>query len=115
MSGVIRFELGLIARSFAMGAALMMLYDLLRLFRLLVRHNAVFLGIEDFLYWIFCGFASFAMLYQQNGGILRFYVIVGIFAGMIIYDRLVSTKCFTLLKNVVKTIRMKRDKKQKSR
>ena len=115
MSGVIHFEIGLIARSFAMGAGLMALYDLLRLFRFLVRHNAICLGIEDFFYWIFCGFSSFVMLYHQNGGILRFYVIVGIFAGMILYDRLVSTKCFTLLKKAARTFRMKRDKKQKSR
>lgn len=94
--------------SLCLGAWLMVVYDCLRLFRLMVRHGSVLVGIEDFFYWIYAGLAVFMLLYEQNDGVLRAYVIAGVFGGMILYDRLVSRFFFLCLKKAGKCIRMVR-------
>lgn len=48
MSEVIRYEAWLLVLSLLTGAWLMVAYDLLRVFRLMIRHGALLMGIEDF-------------------------------------------------------------------
>ena len=101
MSPGIHFEIRLLILGVAAGAGLMALYDLLRLFRALVPHGWLLVGVEDLLYWIFAGLAVFYLLYEENDGALRLYVISTIFLTMIVYDRL----CSTILRKVLKKIR----------
>ena len=101
MSPGIHFEIRLLILGVAAGAGLMALYDLLRLFRALVPHGWLWVGVEDLLYWIFAGLAVFYLLYEENDGALRLYVISNIFLTMIVYDRL----CSTILRKVLKKIR----------
>ena len=51
---------------------------------------------------------TFSLLFYENDGILRGYVIVSTFLGMFLYDRLVSQSVFAVLKNVGRWITMKR-------
>ena len=108
MSFYIQEEAGLAALSFALGILLMISYDLLRLFRLLIPHGSLWTGLEDFFYWIYCAVMTFSLLFYENDGILRGYVIVSTFLGMFLYDRLVSQSVFAVLKNVGRWITMKR-------
>lgn len=48
MSGVIRYEAWLLMLSLATGGWLMLVYDTLRVFRLMIRHSAFAVGLEDF-------------------------------------------------------------------
>lgn len=68
----------------AAGAGFVMafVYDLLRLFRRVVRHKRILVDIEDILFWTACFFASFALLYYQNNGVIRFSAVLGAAAGM---------------------------------
>lgn len=93
--------------SIATGVGLMALYDVLRVFRLLVRHGWLWMGIEDFIYWVFSGFATFYLLYRENDGALRLYVIGSILLAMIVYDRIFSANFLKLLKKAGRCIRMK--------
>ena len=102
----IQYELWLMLVSLIMGGWLMAVYDGLRLFRLLVRHSFLWMGLEDFCYWIYAGFATFMMLYEQNDGVFRLYVIFGVFGGMVLYDRFVSRIFFRCLKKAGKCFRM---------
>ncbi len=108
MSLYIQEEAGLAALSFALGILLMISYDLLRLFRLLIPHGTLWTGLEDFLYWIYCAVMTFSLLFYENDGILRGYVIVSVFLGMFLYDRIVSQSVFALLKNLGRWITIKR-------
>ena len=47
-------------------------YDVLRLFRRLVRHGRFAVDIEDILYWTICFLLSFTLLYYGNNGVIRF-------------------------------------------
>lgn len=100
-------EARLLMMSIAMGVGLMALYDVLRVFRLLVRHGWLWIGIEDFFYWIFSGFATFYLLYRENDGALRFYAIGSVLMAMIVYDRIFSVNFLKLLKKAGRCIKMK--------
>ncbi len=106
MSSQIQYEARLMVLSLAGGAWLMMAYDILRLLRLAVRHNSFWTGIEDFLYWLYAAGFTFMLLYEQNNGIFRAYVVAGVFAGMILYDRIVSRFLFRCLKKAGKCFKM---------
>ena len=113
MSEVIRYEAWLLVLSLLTGAWLMVAYDLLRVFRLMIRHGALLMGIEDFFYWICAGLVTFKQLYEQNDGGLRAYVIAGVLGGMILYDRLISRFLFKSLKKLGKKFTIKTDKKRR--
>ncbi len=110
MSGFILYEARLLALSLSTGCWLMLVYDTLRVFRLMVRHGPLWVGAEDFVYWIFAGAATFMLLYEQNDGALRAYVIGGVLLGMLLYDRLVSRLLFKGLKKLGKAFKMDRKK-----
>ena len=82
MSMQIRFEAWLLLLSLLVGCWLMLVYDLLRVLRLMIKHSSFVMGIEDFFYWIYAGTATFMLLYEQNDGGLRLYAIVGVLVGM---------------------------------
>ena len=110
MSGVIRYEAWLLMLSLATGGWLMLVYDTLRVFRLMIRHSAFAVGLEDFFYWIGAGVVTFNLMYQQNDGGLRAYVIGGVLGGMILYDRLISRIFFKGLKKLGKKFTIKSGK-----
>ena len=63
MSLYIQDEAALALMSFLLGAVLMISYDLLRLFRLLVPHGSLWTGLEDLFYWIYCAVMTFSLLF----------------------------------------------------
>lgn len=98
------------ASGLAAGCWLLAVYDGLRLFRLLVPHGELWRGIEDFLYWMYAGVTTFGLLYRQNGGQPRAYMIGSVLAGMICYDLLISRFVFKLLKKLAEKFRIDRKK-----
>ena len=98
MSMQIRYEAWLLLLSLLVGGWLMLVYDLFRVLRLMVKHSSFVRGIEDFLFWIFAGVVTCMLLYEQNDGGLRLYAIVGVLVGMSLYDRIVSRFLFAVLK-----------------
>lgn len=98
-------------RSLVVGVVLMMVYDIFRLVRLLVKHHAWLIGVEDVIYWVFASFTVFGLFYLENDGALRFYMIGAVIFGMILYDRMVSTNFFRVLKKVGRCFRIKIRKK----
>lgn len=101
-------ELSCITSALTMGIVLMMVYDMLRLFRLLVRHAPIWTGLEDLLYWIGAGLSVFFLLRSRNEGEMRIYMIASVLIGMIFYDKTASYLLFTLLKKLKKYFKMKR-------
>ena len=107
MSLYIQDEAALALMSFLLGAVLMVSYDLLRLFRLLVPHGSLWTGLEDLFYWIYCAVMTFSLLFWENSGVVRGYVIACVFLAMAAYDRIVSRNVFVLLKKTGRWIKMK--------
>ena len=113
MSENIRYEVHLAALSLGTGIGLMMVYDLLRILRMAIPHNGFWTGLEDIGYWIYCALMTFSLLYEQNDGSLRAYVIGGTFLGMWIYQYLVSRKLLKYLKKGQEYLKMKMRKQRR--
>lgn len=97
MNEAIIKELDLFLISILWGSILLIIYDSLRIFRKLIKHNNCTRSLEDILYWILSGFLIFKMMYKHNNGIIRGFTILGMFLGMIIYKILLSD---FLVKNI---------------
>ena len=106
MSETIWYELKLAVSSFLTGAGLMMVYDLLRVFRMFCPHNYFFIGAEDFGYWIYCAVMTFGLLYEQNDA------VAGTLLGMALYQRTVSTILLKYLKKGQESIRIRLKKRK---
>lgn len=83
-------EGSLLLASLLFGMALMLLYDILRIFRHMLKHGTVLTAIEDMLYWLFCAVGIFAMLYRENDGLLRWFVLGGVAIGMALENSFIS-------------------------
>lgn len=86
------------------GAVLFLLYDLLRIFRRIAPHGNIWIGIEDFIYWLVCTGVVFVMLYQENDGMVRGFAFIGIVLGMGIYYLFLSRYVVKVNVLVIKTV-----------
>lgn len=102
VSETIAGEGSLLLASLCFGAALMMLYDIVRIFRNIVKHGTILMAVEDILYWLLCAVGIFAMLYQENDGLLRWFVLGGVAVGMLLENSLVSPFVIRIFVRVIR-------------
>jgi len=76
--------------AFGMGMFITFVYDLLRIFRRVIRHNGFWVSLEDLLFWGFCAVEVFLLMHRMNNGTLRWFAVLGALAGMLIYLMTVS-------------------------
>ena len=103
VSETIAGEGSLLLASFLFGIVLMLLYDIFRIFRHIVKHGAVLMAVEDAFYWILCAIGIFAMLYQENDGLLRWFVLGGVAIGMLLENALISPWVIRIFVKVIET------------
>ncbi|MCI8992651.1 MAG: spore cortex biosynthesis protein YabQ [Eubacterium sp.] len=90
MSGKIIEELVFLGNCVVIGAILIAIYDVLRIWRLVCRHGTIWTAIEDFLYWCMTAVVIFRFLCEKNNGIMRGFAIGGILIGMFLVNTWVS-------------------------
>lgn len=90
MTQIIGLEVQFFLTSIFYGIVLLLVYDCLRVLRRVVKHNALFVALEDIIFWIAASIVIFMMIYEKNNGTIRAYAILGMLLGMIIYNQLVS-------------------------
>lgn len=112
MWGQLAAETRLFGVSLTLGVWLMILYDILRVFRAVLPHGTLAVNLEDLVYFVYCGFQTFDLLYVYQNGTIRFYAVGAIGLGMILYERIVGRKLRNYLKKVCKSFRMKIGKLQ---
>ncbi len=62
-----------------------MIYDILRIFRIAVRHKTVAIIIEDIIFFTVIAFLTFLLALAQDRGDIRLYHIIGEILGFVIY------------------------------
>ncbi len=87
MSPNIMTEARLLILSVGAGVGLALFYAVIRLLRRIVRHGWMWVGLEDLAYWIIAGFAVFYLLYRENDGAFRLYVVGTVLLAMAVADR----------------------------
>lgn len=90
MSDVITGELQVAGTAFLYGAVITIVYDLIRIFRRVIAHGNFWIGVEDFLFWIWTSLWIFSVLYRENDGSFRMYTILAMVFGMIFYHKTMS-------------------------
>ena len=85
MSGYMQGELLLAADAFLAGVFLAVCYDILRIFRNIADHSSFWVGIEDILYWCVSGIYLFNLIYRENDGMIRIYVLLFTGLGALLY------------------------------
>ena len=72
------------------GIIVIAMYDVLRIFRRVIKHGVFAVGVEDFVYWVGSSFFVFHIIYIRNDGIIRGFAILAIVLGMILYNVTIS-------------------------
>ncbi|NLJ96268.1 MAG: hypothetical protein GX321_03880 [Clostridiales bacterium] len=97
MNQGIRIELHFFMISILWGIIILFAYDQFRILRRIIRHNLLFLTIEDLLFWILASVFIFAMIYEKNSGTIRGFSIMGMGIGMILYHYIFSDMIVKLI------------------
>ena len=90
VSGSIQNEMMLFGSAVLLGATLMLLYDVIRICRRILPRGIILVSIEDVIYWIVFGVAVFILLYRENDGAVRGFIVGGIAAGLFLYYQLLG-------------------------
>lgn len=105
ISGSITQELTIFFRAALLGAALMLFYDVLRIFRRLIPRGIVLVSVEDVLYWLIFGLAVFLLLYRENDGTLRGFIVGGTALGLILYYALLGRWMMPGISRVIRAMK----------
>ncbi len=100
MNPAITIELQFFLISILWGAILLLAYDILRIFRRLIKHGAFLVAVEDLIFWVVASLFIFIMIFHKNDGIIRGFSIIGMLLGIILYHFSISeglVKCITKL------------------
>lgn len=104
MNDAILVELRFFGISVFWGMLLLVLYDLLRILRRIMKHNNFIIAIEDIFFWITCSILIFRMMYQQNNGIIRGFSILAMLLGMLLYHECLSERLVTILSSILNKV-----------
>lgn len=104
MNKAITFELEFFLISILWGAIILLVYDGFRIFRRLIKHNEIFLATEDLIFWVAASVFIFAMMYQQNNGIIRGFSVMGMAIGMILYHYILSELIVSMITKLLNTL-----------
>lgn len=105
MSQVILGELRVVAVAFVSGAFITIVYDVLRIFRRLISHGNFWIGVEDFIFWMWTAIWTFSVLYRENDGNLRMYTMIFMAAGMIVYHMTISEPLVGTFGKIIKKLK----------
>lgn len=96
MVSSVYWEWELLLLTVKLGVKLAFVYDGIRIFRFLISHKNIFISFEDFFFWVYASCILFKLQLEQSNGILRGFSILGILAGMLLYNKLIGERLIFL-------------------
>ena len=96
MVSSVYWEWELLLLTVKLGIKLAFVYDGIRIFRFLISHKNIFISFEDFFFWAYASCILFKLQLEQSNGILRGFSILGILAGMLLYNKLIGERLIFL-------------------
>ena len=105
MADLIYEEVELFAVCLLLGAFLAMVYDAIRIFRMLVPHKEIVVDVEDLVFWLFTAWMVFRTLFYYNRGALRGYAFLGMFLGVLFYTLTISRLLLFVARKIVPVFR----------
>lgn len=71
--------------SCVLGVILGVFYDIFRVIRVMINPKNIVVFVQDVVYFLICGFITFAFVLVFNFGESRFYILVGETIGWVTY------------------------------
>ena len=81
-----------------------LLYDFFRITRKIFNHPNFLIQIQDIIYWVLVTFFTFKLIIIKNRGEIRWFLILGLVIGMILYFVIVSDFVIKILMSVIHII-----------
>lgn len=106
MNQIVSSQARLFITSVEIGIIMGIIFDIVRIARKIIRHPNFFVQLEDMLYWIFCGFTGFYMLYICNYADIRPYIFIGILLGATLYFFSFSILFMRVMTKVINYVKM---------
>ena len=85
-------------------------YQILRLFRRLIRHHIVVVNLEDLIYWLGVSVYLFRQMYMTTYGSIRWFFVLGVVCGIIAANFVIS-----LAKKMYEKMKKSLERKGKNR
>lgn len=104
MNQAISVELKLFLISVLSGGILLLVYDLLRIIRRLIKQDSFLVALEDLFFWVGASLFIFAMMYRENNGVIRGFIILGMAIGMILYHNMFGDFFVDLIVKLIRTL-----------
>lgn len=111
MENTVWLELYLMGVFILSGIIIGVFFDFFRILRRSFKTSDIITYIEDILFWILTGVFLLFVLFKINNGQIRFYNVIGLIIGVILYMIFVSkifinisVKIILILKNIIKKI-----------
>ena len=104
MNPAITTELQFFLLSILWGGTLLLAYDVLRIFRRLVKHGVLLIAIEDLIFWVLASLFLFIMIFRENNGIIRGFSIIGMLIGLVLYHFSISEWLVKRITQLIQTL-----------
>lgn len=85
MNEIVSSQALLFMTSVEIGIIMGIIFDLIRIFRKIIKHPNFLVQIEDLLFWMMCGLVAFYLLYINNYAAIRPFAFLGMLLGAIFY------------------------------
>lgn len=86
------------------GGLLGLFYDLIRVFRRILPHQKLAIGIEDLIFWCIAGITIFGYIFNTNDGVMRGFIFIGLSLGVAMYMLLFSRIFIEYMTKLIRTI-----------
>lgn len=90
---------------FIIGLFIGFLFDIFRATRKTFNISDIIVYIQDIVFLFICGLLIFRSVIVFNDGILRFYIFISLFFGILIYSLTLSNTCVIIVTVIFKTLR----------
>lgn len=87
MSEIIYGQVQYLFASVLIGMTCMFLYSIIRIFRLLIKQSMPVKVLTDIIFWTCLAVPVFYIFYNINSGIIRWYGVVMMIAGAVLYEK----------------------------
>lgn len=101
MGKMVCWELGYVMHCILWGFVLAVLYDFLRIQRIVWRKGNFRIAVEDILYWSFAAVGTYHLFYTQDNGVIRWFAIGITFLIMLLMNRFISKRAVPFLSKIL--------------
>ena len=101
----IQGQLLLFLYSFLLGLSFGAYYDIFRVCRLFFGNNKITVFIQDLFYFLSCAVAAFIFIFILNRGEVRFFVVISIMIGGLVYYLTLGRFVFALFSKILTAVK----------